>query len=181
MRSHSFVLSTLTLICAFVLSGCSQDSVVTTPTASLDPLVASSQAQPAPGSFICVLTFFIGPVSARQFVSSLPVGEGMNFDAYVTDSSGSPATAGLVVLEACMLQGKHAPSDACVTGHGQWQRLRFGRGIEVVSAGPLAGHVFAEGETSNVPATRGYRFEFFLQGSGGIPDGVGAPTDFSWF
>ena len=185
MKLEGFVAPTLALINAFVFSGCNQGSVVTptpqgslmTPTAALNSTVAGSQAMPEPGSFVCELSF---QDTNRQQVSSLPAGEYMIFDAYVRDSGGSPATGGLVTLEACKLQGKSAASDACVNGRGHWERLRFGRGAPVITAGANVGHVFAEGETSQVPATRGYRFEYFVRG-GGIPDGVSPPTDFTWF
>src|SRR5262245_19381408 len=138
-----------------------------------------SEAQPTGGSFSCVLTFLNqGP--NRIHVSSLPTGEDVTFDVSVTDSTGSPATSGVVKIAACRLQAEFAPADDCVSGAGHWRTLHFGRGIEVFPEGfgDLVGHVLAFGGTSDIPATRGYRGQYFQDG--GRVEAV-CEADFTWF
>jgi hypothetical protein len=153
---------------------------VATFASTIAPL-ANSEAQPTGDSFTCVLTFLNeGP--DRHVVSSLPTGELMTFDAYVTDSTGSPVADGVVKIAVCKLRGDSVPSDTCVGGRGHWRSLfghGLGSGIRVIPEGPLVGHVIAVGETSDIPATRGYRCEYF-QDAGGPADAV-TYADFSWF
>ena len=147
--------------------------------ATLASTIAPAEAQPTGGSFACVLTFLKGLVQDRHVVSSLPTGEYMTFDAYVTDSTGSPASGGVVKLAACKLRGESASSDACVSGRGHWLNL-FARGIPIIPEGNLMGHAFGEGETSDIPATRGYRCEYF-QDRGPVAEAVSEAEDFIWF
>src|SRR5262245_3804883 len=138
-----------------------------------------SGAQPTGGSFSCVLTFRDQTQPVPQHVSSLPTGEDITFDASVTDSTGSPATSGKVRIAVCKFHGESAPSHTCVSGGGHWRNL-YGGGNEGFTEGfgDLAGHVLAFGGTSNIPATIGYRAQYF-QGGGGVD--AECEADFTWF
>jgi hypothetical protein len=115
-------------------------------------------------------------------VTSLVVGgPELILGAHVADAAGSPATRGSVTFEYCSYKGlppnditraDEAPSIACATGAGSWERM-------LSIAVNDSGNAYMNFGFVMIPRTVGFRFRYSSQNSG-IASGTSAAYDFTW-
>ena len=96
--------------------------------------------------------------------------EGLVVIAHIADTSGNPATDGVVVFQYCAVRGVPAPSSACLDGSGRWRSIYNGVGVT------------PQGEASRVygpvdPSISVIGFRFKYTKGSEIASGVSDPTD----
>jgi hypothetical protein len=177
----------LALLAAVSAAACSAESPAVP---SPSPAIASDQSARAPSvPGVYDLTFNVLLNGTYQEVSSLPVNsQELILKAYVTDSSGLPASKGSVTFDYCSYskgpandinRPDEAPLAACAEGTATWARLAS---ISVTGGRcPWLGNGYAcvNFGTVQIPREVGFRIRYEPQGSG-IPAGMTVPENFTW-
>jgi hypothetical protein len=102
--------------------------------------------------------------------------EGLVIIGHIRDTSGNPATDGVVVFQYCSFKGvpptqaHEAPSSACLDGSGRWHTIAFR--IDVGLSGDVS---YVYGPVDPSINVIGFRFKC-TRGSE-IADGASDPTD----
>jgi hypothetical protein len=136
-------------------------------------------AQAVEGSYTLYLTTTTG-----QVVSTLPTeppGTELLLWAQVRDSSGTLATGGRVIFQACMQQRTWVPSAECESGEAHWTHVATVRVDEgsCLPFAPESGNACLTFGGMRTPITIGFRYRYIGQGSG-IANGVSASQDMTW-
>ena len=179
----------LAVVAATAVSACSGESPVA-PTSAVVGTGAEHNARPGhgvPGTY--ELTFTTYRINTLTEVSSLVVSsEELTLKAYVTDSTGQPATVGSVTFEYCSYRGgpandisrpDEAPLEACAEGTGSWARLASMSVTEQRCARLGIGYACYNFGIVRIPRAVGFRMRYDPRGSE-IAGGGTLPKNFVW-
>jgi hypothetical protein len=180
----------LVLLAVVSFAACSNGSP-TAPSAEGILSAARGGVSSAPGVYELSFLEQVGGVWTE--VETLPVLREVLVRAYVSDSTGQPATAGSVTIQYCSYGGvkndihraDEAPMEACSAGTATWVRLMsrsvtagacpdFGAGFD------QPGYVCVNFGIVTIPRTVGFR-AVYQPRSSGIAGGTTAAENFTWY